>query len=139
MSETVYAELPEIVRQILGKVRRDLQSSMAQHRLKLSLPEAHSLHLIANGCATKPQHIAVQSGFDKAVVTRALKSLESYGYITKQQDTEDRRCFNLSMTDNGIEAWNRFSVARQESSSRVFQALDHSEQKQLAELLQKCL
>ena len=40
---------------------------------------------------------------DDALTTRAMKSLEMKGYIKREKNTKDKRSFNITLTNKGIE------------------------------------
>lgn len=130
--------LPEALRLLLGKVRRNIVCGINATDLSLNLAEAHVLYLIAQETAT-PNALAVNTGYDKAVVARSLKQLEALGFILKEQSAVDRRCFNLSLTDAGQKAYQKFYLARQQAHAEIFSALTLSEQQQLTHLLEKCV
>jgi DNA-binding MarR family transcriptional regulator len=46
--------------------------------------------------------LARDLGHDKGAMTRLVDTLESRGWITRERTAEDRRCVNLSLTDNGV-------------------------------------
>jgi DNA-binding MarR family transcriptional regulator len=46
-------------------------------------------------------HIAHTLHVDKATTTRAFKKLEKEGYITRKRDPEDRRRYNIYLTEKG--------------------------------------
>jgi DNA-binding MarR family transcriptional regulator len=45
--------------------------------------------------------VARDLSYDKGAVTRLLDTLEARGLLTRTRDTDDRRCVNLALTDEG--------------------------------------
>jgi DNA-binding MarR family transcriptional regulator len=45
--------------------------------------------------------LARDLGHDKGAMTRLVDTLEERGWITRQRTSDDRRCINLALTDEG--------------------------------------
>ena len=45
--------------------------------------------------------LARDLGHDKGAMTRLVDTLEERGWITRERTTEDRRCINLALTEDG--------------------------------------
>ncbi|MBN2694412.1 winged helix-turn-helix transcriptional regulator [bacterium] len=54
-----------------------------------------------NDVVVSQETIRAALGFDKATITRAVKTLYDLGYLNKERDRKDKRAFNLSLTDKG--------------------------------------
>jgi len=137
--QDVYFALPDAVRQVLGKVRRNLQAALDSRGLCLSPPEAHILYLVKDEPEITPLEVSHRTGHDKAVVARKIKSMQAADLLVREQDTDDRRRCKLRLTPAGQDCCEQISAARREAHSRVFHALSPDEQKQLTRLLEKCL
>jgi DNA-binding MarR family transcriptional regulator len=135
----VYFALPDAVRQVLGKVRRNLQAAFDSRGLGLSPPEAHILHLVKDEPEITPLEVSHRTGHDKAVVARKIKSMQAADLLVREQDTDDRRRWKLRLTPSGRKYCEQISAARREAHAQVFHALSTDEQKQLTQLLEKCL
>lgn len=57
------------------------------------------LHLLAHNHEMRQEHLVEQLDISKPAVSRALDSLESKGYVIRQQDQVDRRACNIFLTD----------------------------------------
>lgn len=55
------------------------------------------------GRATNGAELAQDLAHDKGATTRLIDVLEEKGWVTRQRDTDDRRCVNLSLTAAGNE------------------------------------
>lgn len=77
------------------------------------------LHLLTQDLKLRQEDLVAQLDISKPAVSRALESLESKGYVSREKDPEDRRVSRVTLTgkarDIGSqveEAYNRvFSVA----------------------------
>lgn len=49
------------------------------------------------------QELSKAIGVDKALITRNVQSLEKQGYIARMRDTNDRRSYNVFLTQKGRE------------------------------------
>ncbi len=135
----VYFTLPDAVRHVLSKVRRSIQTAFDVRGLQLSPPEAHILHLVKHEPDITPLEVSQRTGHDKAVVARKIKAMHEAGLLLRTPNTSDKRRCMLSLTPAGLSCCEQIADARREAHSRVFHALSPDEQKQLAQLLQKCL
>ncbi len=54
-----------------------------------------------NDVVVSQETIRAALGFDKATITRVVRTLTDLGYIHKERDKKDKRAFNLSLTDKG--------------------------------------
>lgn len=133
------ADLPEIVRQLLSKIRRHLQLALDARHLKLSPQEAHILHLINVQPGVSPFELTTLTGYDKAFITRKLKSMHDIGFVKRTTDDLDNRRLHLLLSTSGKQCCADIDRARQEAHRAVFGALSPAEQKQLTVLLSKCL
>lgn len=57
--------------------------------------------------ATTGAELAQDLAHDKGATTRLIDALEEKGWVTRQRDTDDRRCVNLSLTKAGNEVARR--------------------------------
>lgn len=134
----VELDLAETLRQVLSRVRRELQKALTQRGLELSLPEAHILLLVHQQAQIGPQELSYQSGYDKAVIARKVKDLEANGLLVRQKDADDSRRFRLDLTARGRQRMAAVATARADVHQEVFRALSKTEQSELEALLRKC-
>lgn len=132
-------ELPDILRQLLSKIRRHLQLALDERRLNLSPQEAHILHLISGQPGISPLELSVLTGYDKAFITRKLSGLHDSGLVKRKANDSDNRRLHLLLSPAGKRTCVAINSARQEAHHTVFGKLSRQEQKQLTALLTKCL
>jgi MarR family transcriptional repressor of mexAB-oprM operon len=132
-------ELSEVVRQLLVRVRRNMQLAIDKYQLNLSLQQAHILILVRRPDLNTPMQLACHSGYDKAIITRAIQQLLGQGLLTKCQDDQDKRSILVSITNKGMQVYNQLYSAQLEAHQQVFSELNDDELGLVKTLLQKCI
>ena len=110
-------------RQIINQELRPLNLSSAEGNILL--------HLLTQGKEMGQEQLVEQLDISKPAVSRALDSLETKGYVTRQRDPDDKRAHRIRLTDKAREigpaveqAYNHvFSVAMQGISQDEFDFL----------------
>ena len=82
-------------RQIINKNLRPLGLSSAEGNILL--------HLLTQGQELWQEQLVEQLDISKPAVSRALDSLATKGYITRQRDPDDRRAHRVRLTDKALE------------------------------------
>jgi len=82
-------------RQIVNENLRPLNLSSAEGNILI--------HLFTEGEAMRQEQLVEQLDISKPAVSRALNSLETKGYVTRQQDPEDKRAHKVQLTDRARE------------------------------------
>ncbi|MDR3215090.1 MAG: MarR family winged helix-turn-helix transcriptional regulator [Bacilli bacterium] len=70
-------------------------------KLGLSIADAHILIITADNEGVNQEFLAKELGISKNVVTQKLNKIIKLDYITKTEDSEDRRNNKLYITDKG--------------------------------------
>jgi MarR family transcriptional regulator, transcriptional regulator for hemolysin len=74
------------------------------HSLNLSSAEGNILlHLLTQDQAMGQEQLVEELDISKPAVSRALHSLETKGFVTRQQDPQDRRMHLVQLTDQARE------------------------------------
>jgi DNA-binding MarR family transcriptional regulator len=74
------------------------------HPLNLSSAEGNILlHLLTQGQGIVQEQLVEQLDVSKPAVSRALDSLETKGYITRQRDRKDKRAHRIWLTEKALE------------------------------------
>lgn len=81
------------------------------------------------------QRICEVIGFDKAIVSRVVKSLEERGHVIVNADRADSRRYRISLTAKGQALHNRIIVVALERERRLLSGLSEREIDQLCDLL----
>lgn len=122
-------------------LRRIGESSLAdaglshpQFRILLSLLRAE---LFGADDTLNPSEISGALGVSRNAVSALLRSLEQDGLIERRLDPDDRRRFDLSLSDAGRELARRHARHHLAAIGSCFSALDESEQRELGRLLRK--
>lgn len=74
---------------------------------------------------------------DKATTARAMKKLETEGYVTRTRDEEDRRVHHLHVTDKGLKFKPILKTILDEWTSGLTRGLPEDEKEYLLDLLSK--
>jgi len=82
-------------RQIINENLRPLNLSSAEGNILL--------HLLTQGQEMGQEQLVEQLDISKPAVSRALDSLETKGYVTRQQDPDDKRAHRIQLTDKARE------------------------------------
>ncbi len=108
--------------------------SYAQYRLLLDLYLADKIDEKPN---LNPSEISDHLGSSRNTISALIRSLEDSGKVRRVLDSKDRRKFNISLTDEGVQVIEKNARAHVRSISRVFAALTPEEQERLSQLLIK--
>jgi MarR family transcriptional regulator, transcriptional regulator for hemolysin len=83
---------------IIRSARRIINENLRP--LNLSSAEGNILlHLLTQGPELRQEQLVEQLDVSKPAISRALDSLEVKGFVTRQQDQEDRRARRVRLTD----------------------------------------
>ncbi len=74
---------------------------------------------------------------DRPSVARMIASLEKKGFITKEQDTFDKRKYRIRLTPEGIDIHHRLSDIIAKDRKRMYKGLTRSDHLKLKEILGK--
>jgi len=83
------------------------------------------------------EEISERLMMDKTTTARAVKQLETRGYISRTRDPEDRRRYRLQTTARGDEMIPPFLEAREIAQRVLYEGLSEEELSYAAEILQK--
>ncbi len=84
-----------------------------------------------------PSEISKWRGASRNTVSALIRRLEDAGYIERRLDEQDRRKFNIALTDTGRAKVSRYAHMQFEIVGGCFNALSEAEQSQLGILLAK--
>jgi DNA-binding MarR family transcriptional regulator len=86
------------MKSVLSVARQDINLKLKP--LGLSGAEGDVLFLLLTGSnQLQQEQLAEQLGIDKAAVSRVIDSLVSKGYVMRMQHREDKRAYNICLTD----------------------------------------
>jgi DNA-binding MarR family transcriptional regulator len=108
--------------------------SFAQYRVLMHLFFAEQ---IGDTGQLNPSEISERQGVSRNTMSTFIRNLEVAGLVERRLDPEDRRRFNISITDKGRELVGQHTRAHLETIDRCFKTLDADEQQTLSVLLHK--
>lgn len=83
------------------------------------------------------KEILEEMGVRAGSLSELLSKLEAKGYVKKEKSEADKRNYNVSITDEGIQALEEMHTKHQAAMSDLLCVLAPEERKQLAALLEK--
>jgi DNA-binding MarR family transcriptional regulator len=125
---------------IFRRIRRRMDETLGDHHL--SYEEWGLLgHLKRPGppYTSTPGKLAEMQGLSSGAMTNRLDRLEEAGLIRRRPDQNDRRSFQVELTDRGHEVWLDTVHAQAAKEAAIGAALNGRELAQLNNLLRKVL
>jgi DNA-binding MarR family transcriptional regulator len=112
----------------------DAGLSFAQYRVLMHLFFAEQM---GDRAELNPSEISDRQGVSRNTMSTFIRNLEDEGLVERRLDPEDRRRFNISLTDNGRSLVTQYTRTHLETIDHCFHTLDTDEQQTLFGLLQK--
>lgn len=112
----------------------DARLSMAQHRVLMHLYYAEK---VGERAELNPSEISDRQRVSRNTMSALIRNLEEDGLVERRLDPDDRRRFNISLTDQGRAVVRQHTHNHLEMIDRCFGALDAGEQAAFLALLQK--
>jgi DNA-binding MarR family transcriptional regulator len=84
-----------------------------------------------------PSEISIRQGTSRNTVSTLIRDLEDEGLIERTLDPNDRRRFNIRLTENGRDLVREHSAAHFRTVAACFDTLTPQEQQELSSLLTK--
>lgn len=108
--------------------------SFAQYRVLMHLFFAEQM---GDRSELNPSEISERQGVSRNTMSAFIRNLEEGGFVERRLDPEDRRRFNISLTENGRALVSQHTRYHLETIDHCFHTLDSDEQQTLFNLLQK--
>lgn len=108
--------------------------SLAQYRILLSLLFGEQA---GDGRGLNPSEISARQGTSRNTVSALIRSLEEQALVERQLDQNDRRKFNIRLTDAGRALVRAHASEHLQTVGACFGALSDAEQETLSVLLTK--
>lgn len=108
--------------------------SFAQYRVLMHLFYAEQM---GHRQELNPSQISERQGVSRNTMSSFIRNLEDEGLIARTLDPEDRRRFNIRLTDAGRQLVSNHARQHLETISHYFDVLSADEQTQLTHLLTK--
>lgn len=106
----------------------------AKYRLLMGLFFHEKLE---HGSQMNPSEISEQQGTSRNTISALIRDLEEEGLLERSLDPQDRRKFNIGLTDKGRELVHEHVSSHFRTVGACFEVLDESEQETLSRLLVK--
>ncbi len=84
-----------------------------------------------------PSEISENSGTSRNTISSLIRTLEEDGYVERQLDSEDRRKFNITLTDPGRQVVVDHFGRHMQIVNEIFQTLSPDEMNQLSDKLHR--
>jgi len=94
---------------------------------------------VGNHPGCRLQQIAAGLGLTAPTVSVGIHRLEQAGLLQRTSDERDQRAINLLLTPRGQELYTQATNARERSMKVLLERLRPTEQRQLVEILERCL
>ena len=109
-----------------------------QEKYSLTRVEIDVLSFLANNpdCDTA-RSIVEYRMIAKSHVSGAAESLLARGWITREQDTRDRRCIHLKLTDDAAEAVAEITLRQREFAAAIRDGITDEEMAVFGKMLEK--
>ncbi len=108
--------------------------SFAQYRVLMHLFFAEQM---GDGGELNPSQISDRQGVNRNTMSYLIRSLEEAGLVERRLDAEDRRRFNIRLTDNGRALVTEHARQHLATFDHCFSVLTAAEQATLLQLLTK--
>lgn len=108
--------------------------SFAQYRVLMHLFFAEQM---GERAELNPSEISDRQGVSRNTMSAFIRNLEEEGLVERQLDPDDRRRFNISLTEAGRDVVRQHTRQHLETIDHFFSVLDGTEQVDLLNLLQK--
>ena len=108
--------------------------SFAQYRVLMHLFFAEQM---SDRSELNPSEISDRQGVSRNTMSSFIRSLEEGGLVERTLDPDDRRRFNIGLTDGGRKIVSQYTRDHLETIDHCFSALTPDEQETLFGLLQK--
>ncbi|MEF7616903.1 MarR family transcriptional regulator [Aquincola sp. MAHUQ-54] len=128
-------DLLEPVISLFGGYRAWMQQALREQGIAASPLELRLLAIVAAGSGLTQQQLVLETGRDKAQVTRMVAHLVQSGLLQRQADPLDGRCWRLSLTEAGKAANRTMNRHRKRLAASLVAGFTEDERAQLAGLL----
>lgn len=101
----------EDVRELSSSMRALFMQAKNRHRAIEKTPEhgrISVLFVLSKAGPMRASALAKEAGLDLSTVSRHLRALEEEGYIAKSADPDDKRAFQVGVTERGHDFVERF-------------------------------
>lgn len=131
------SEIIDLLRTVASSFQTRIKEKVAAGDSGLSAFQARLVNLIGRNDGVSQLTLTSLTERDKAQVARAIKELETAGFVTRSPQASDRRSKCLTLTPQGREMHLRLNGIRRRLAADAFGVLDDDEKQALRCALQK--
>ena len=138
MSSAPQLDLARYVPALLNFLSNKLSSGASQCYRKhfgIGVVEWRMLSMLAVESGITANRICQVIGLDKSAVSRSLQALEVAGRVRTEVDPADGRRYTVSLTESGVQLYNRVLMVALERERRLLSGLSSAEVDTLINLL----
>ncbi|MEL6463680.1 MAG: MarR family transcriptional regulator [Pseudomonadota bacterium] len=106
-----------------------------RHVIRFNALDFHTLGMLRQGVRVRASAIADELGIAPTTVSSVVSRLIKRGLITRTQSAEDRRAFDLSLTDEGRKIAEAIHRQDLRNMNLFLSALDDDDQNRLLDIL----
>ena len=96
---------------------------------------AHTLMLIAKEKKLSQSRLVGELALDKSNVARLCSSLEKKGFLKRSRSIDDRRSYNLTLTDNGYKLAKKIEKDSNQFLTSIFNAVPKKNHNDIIDIL----
>jgi len=85
----------------------------------------------------RQEDLSLEMGLDKTTIAHAVKKLVGLGYVSRQRDQADHRCYRLSLTGNGIALHDELGEVLRDWNAGLFEGFSEEERHTQEEFFQR--
>ncbi len=132
-----YNLLKEPIGRVMAKISHMFLADLNNNLLNLDISRSFYPLLIieSGGGLMNQQELAQKLAIDKVQVVRIVDYLSSKGYVQRKRDTNDRRKYNLVVTEKAQQYLPEIKKAIQLASGKAFHNIPQSKVEELYDLL----
>lgn len=135
VKETNFLYVMSSIRQRLFKF---LENELAKENIKGIAPSYGDILFVLDQKGTITlKEVAKHTIKDKSTISSVINRLEADGYVTKERDTGDARCTNLTLTPKAKKVRPVFFEISRRMNARLFEGLSEEEKTMLFKLMGK--
>lgn len=124
----VHDTLNEILVILFNDILDLEQKALVSDKFKnISINDMHIIEAIGMGAPRKMSEIAKTMKVTVGTLTTAMNSLVNKGYVIREKGYEDRRMVFISLTELGIEAYEKHARFHEKMVQAVMKSLDDEE------------
>jgi DNA-binding MarR family transcriptional regulator len=108
-------------------------------KYNIGIGQIHFLHMLSNTDGINQEHLAESLSLSKATSTRAIKKLESEGYVFRKKDKTDKRAYNVFITQKGKKLMDILKNISSEWTDILLSGFTENEKKLFINFLKKTI